>query len=206
MPTVDIFDMNRQVVGHMQLRDDIFDVPANRHVVHEVVLYQLAKRRRGTAKTKGRSEVSGGGKKPWRQKGTGRARAGTSRSPLWRGGGTVHGPQPRTYDLRVPKKVRRLAVKVVLSQKLREQALVIVDQLQLPEIRTKHFYAWMQRFGLEKPLVVISGKDEILEKSARNIPNVKVLRCEGLNVFDMLKHGNLVLTKDTVSKIEESLG
>ncbi|MGQ9484732.1 MAG: 50S ribosomal protein L4 [Desulfosoma sp.] len=206
MPTVDIFDMNRQVVGQMQLRDDIFDVPANRHVVHEVVLYQLAKRRRGTAKTKGRSEVSGGGKKPWRQKGTGRARAGTSRSPLWRGGGTVHGPQPRTYDLKVPKKVRRLAVKVVLSQKLREQALVIVDQLQLPEIRTKHFYAWMQRFGLEKPLVVISGKDEILEKSARNIPDVKVLRCEGLNVFDMLKHRNLVLTKDTVSKIEESLG
>ncbi|MGQ9749455.1 50S ribosomal protein L4 [Desulfosoma sp.] len=206
MPTVDIFDMNRQVVGQMQLRDDIFDVPANRHVVHEVVLYQLAKRRRGTAKTKGRSEVSGGGKKPWRQKGTGRARAGTSRSPLWRGGGTVHGPQPRTYDLKVPKKVRRLAVKVVLSQKLREQALVIVDQLQLPEIRTKHFYAWMQRFGLDKPLVVISGKDEILEKSARNIPDVKVLRCEGLNVFDMLKHRNLVLTKDTVSKIEESLG
>lgn len=206
MPTVEIFDMNRQVVGQMELRDDIFDVPPNPHVVHEVVLYQLAKRRRGTAKTKGRSEVSGGGKKPWRQKGTGRARAGTSRSPVWRGGGVVHGPQPRSYDMRVPKKVRRLALKVVLSQKLREQALLVVDQLNFPEIKTKNFYSWMQRFELQKPLVVIAGKDEVVEKSARNIANVKVLRCEGLNVFDMLKHGNVVLTKDTVSQIEESLG
>ncbi|ROR01734.1 50S ribosomal protein L4 [Desulfosoma caldarium] len=206
MPTVDIFDMNRQVVGQLDLRDDIFNVPAKSHVVHHVVLYQLAKRRRGTAKTKGRSEVSGGGKKPWRQKGTGRARAGTTRSPLWRGGGTVHGPQPRTYNLKVPKKVRRLALKMVLSQKLRDQALVVVDQLQFPEIKTKHFHAWMHRFALQKPLVVLAGKDEIVEKSARNIPDVKVLRSEGLNVFDMLKHGNLVLTKDTVSKIEESLG
>ncbi len=206
MPTIDIFDMNRQVVGQMELRDDIFAVPVKPHVIHEVVLYQLAKRRAGTAKTKGRSEVSGGGRKPWRQKGTGRARVGTIRSPLWRGGGVVHGPRPRSYEMKVPKKVRKLALKMALSQKLEDRELTVLEELRLPEIKTKAFAAWMERFELEKPLVVIAQKDEVVEKSARNIPNVKVLRSEGLNVYDLLKYRNVVLTRDTVAKIEESLG
>ncbi len=206
MPIVDVYDINREVVGQLELRDDIFGVPVKPHVLHEVVLYQLAKRRAGTAKTKGRSEVAGGGRKPWRQKGTGRARAGTIRSPLWRGGGTVHGPQPRSYEMRVPKKVRRQALKMALSQKLLDRELTVVDSLQLAEIKTKAFAEVLRRFEAEKPLVVIDRRDEVIEKSARNIPQAKVLRSEGLNVYDLLNHRSVLLTRETVSKIEEALG
>jgi len=206
MPIVDVYDMNRGVVGQLELRDDIFGVPVKPHVLHEVVLYQLAKRRAGTAKTKGRSEVSGGGRKPWRQKGTGRARAGTIRSPLWRGGGTVHGPQPRSYEMRVPKKVRRQALKMALSQKLLDRELTVLDSFHLAEIKTKAFAEVLRRFEAEKPLVVIDRRDEVIEKSARNIPRAKVLRSEGLNVYDLLNHHSVLLTRETVSKIEEALG
>jgi len=206
MPTVDLYSMNREVVGQMDLREDIFGVPVKPHVMHQVVLYQLNKRRSGTAKTKGRSEVAGGGKKPWRQKGTGRARAGTSRSPLWRGGGTIHGPQPRSYDLKVPKKVRALGLKMALSQKILDGEFTVLDQIQLERIKTKDFSAILKRFDLSKTLVVIPWKDERVEKSARNLPNVKVLRSEGLNVYDVLNHHHLLLTRETVGKIEESLG
>lgn len=206
MPTVDLYSMNREVVGQMDLREDIFGVPVKPHVMHQVVLYQLNKRRSGTAKTKGRSEVAGGGKKPWRQKGTGRARAGTSRSPLWRGGGTIHGPQPRSYDLKVPKKVRALGLKMALSQKIIDGEFTVLDQIQLERIKTKDFSALLERFDLSKTLVVIPWKDERVEKSARNLPNVKVLRSEGLNVYDVLNHHHLLLTRETVGKIEESLG
>ncbi|QCQ21057.1 50S ribosomal protein L4 [Desulfoglaeba alkanexedens] len=206
MAIVDVYDMNREVVGQLELRDDIFGVPVKPHVLHEVVLYQLAKRRAGTAKTKGRSEVSGGGRKPWRQKGTGRARAGTIRSPLWRGGGIVHGPQPRSYEMRVPKKLRRQALKMALSQKLLDRELTVVDSLHLAEIKTKTFAEMLRRFEAEKPLVVIDRRDEVIEKSARNIPRTKVLRSEGLNVYDLLNHHSVLLTRETVSKIEEALG
>lgn len=206
MPTVDLYNMNRDVVGQLELREDIFAVPVKPHVMHEVVLYQLAKRRAGTAKVKGRSEVAGGGKKPWRQKGTGRARAGTSRSPLWRGGGTIHGPQPRTYDMRVPKKVRRLALKMALTQKLLDRELTVLDQFQFEQIKTRDFAALLNRFELGKTLVVIPSPDETVVKSARNIPNVKVLRSEGLNVYDLLNYHNLLMTRETVGKIEESIG
>ncbi|MBP8644524.1 MAG: 50S ribosomal protein L4 [Syntrophobacteraceae bacterium] len=206
MPTVDLYSMNREVVGQLDLREDIFGVPVKPHVMHQVVLYQLNKRRSGTAKTKGRSEVAGGGKKPWRQKGTGRARAGTSRSPLWRGGGTIHGPQPRSYDMRVPKKVRALGLKMALSQKIADGEFTVLDQIQLERIKTKDFSALLERFDLSKTLVVIPWKDERVEKSARNLPNVKVLRSEGLNVYDVLNHHHLLLTRETVGKIEESLG
>lgn len=206
MPTVDIYSTNRDVVGQLELREDIFAVPVKTHVLHEVVLYQLAKRRAGTAKTKGRSEVSGGGKKPWRQKGTGRARAGTSRSPIWRGGGTIHGPQPRSYDMRIPKKVRRLALKMALSQKLVDKEMTVLDSLQLERIKTKDFVEILKRFELQKTLVVIDRQDETVERSARNIPNVKVLRSEGLNVYDLLHYHHLLLTRATVGKIEETLG
>jgi large subunit ribosomal protein L4 len=206
MPTVDVYNLERTVIGQLELSDGIFAVPVKPHVMHEVVLYQLAKRRAGTAKTKGRSEISGGGKKPWRQKGTGRARAGTSRSPVWRGGGTIHGPQPRSYDMRVPKKVRRLALKMALSQKVLDRELTILDQLHLERIKTKEFAAVLDRFELGKTLVVLSQSDENVEKSARNIPNVKVLRSEGLNVYDLLDYHNLLMTQGCVEKIEETLG
>lgn len=205
MPSVDVYDNNREVVDRLDLREDVFAVAVNPHVLHEVVLYQLAKRRAGTAKVKGRSEVKGGGRKPWRQKGTGRARSGTNRSPIWRGGGTIHGPQPRDYTMNVPKKVRKLALKMALSQKLLDQELTVVDRFGLEQIRTRDLVRIIDRFQLEKPLVVIADRDEIIEKSARNIPNLKVLRSEGLNVYDVLNHHTLVLTKDSVGRIEEAL-
>jgi large subunit ribosomal protein L4 len=205
MPTVDVFNLNHEVTGQLELSDAIFGVPVKTHVLHEVVLYQLAKRRAGTAKTKGRSEVSGGGKKPWKQKGTGRARAGTSRSPIWRGGGTIHGPQPRDYDMRIPKKVRRLALKMALSQKIIDAEFKVVDLFKLDRIKTKDFADLLTRFELGKTLVVLPEHDEAIEKSARNIPNVKVLRSEGLNVYDLLNYHAVILSKDCISKIEETL-
>lgn len=206
MPTVDLYNSNSEVVGQFDLRDDIFAVPVNTHILHQVVLYQLAKRRAGTAKVKGRSEVSGGGRKPYRQKGTGRARAGTSRSPIWRGGGTVHGPRPRSYDIKVPKKVRKLALKMALTQKLLDQELKVLDRLELERIKTKDFVGILDRLQVDKTLVVIHEDNEMLRKSARNIPRVKVLRSEGLNVYDLLNYHNVLLTQKTVGKIEESLG
>ncbi len=205
MPTVDVYNLAREVTGQLELSDSVFGVPVKSHVLHEVVVYQLAKRRAGTAKTKGRSEVSGGGKKPWRQKGTGRARSGTSRSPVWRGGGTIHGPQPRDYEMRVPKKVRRLALKMALSQKVLDESFTVIDELKLEAIRTKDFVSLLARFELGKTLVVLPGPDEIIEKSARNIPNVKVMRSEGLNVYDLLDYRAVILSRECVGRIEEAL-
>ncbi|MGA3114498.1 MAG: 50S ribosomal protein L4 [Syntrophobacteraceae bacterium] len=205
MPTVDVFNLDREVTGQLELSDAIFGVPVKSHVLHEVVIYQLAKRRAGTAKAKGRSEVRGGGKKPWRQKGTGRARAGTSRSPIWRGGGTIHGPQPRDYEMRIPKKVRRLALKMALSQKVLDDGFKVIDQLKLDRIRTKDFVELLDRFELGKTLVVLPEPDEIIEKSARNIPSVKILRSEGLNVYDLLNYHSVILSRECVGRIEEAL-
>jgi large subunit ribosomal protein L4 len=205
MPTVDVFNLESKVTGRLELSDAIFGVPVKSHVLHEVVIYQLAKRRAGTAKAKGRSEIRGGGKKPWRQKGTGRARAGTSRSPIWRGGGTIHGPQPRDYEMRIPKKVRRLALKMALSQKVLDDGFKVIDQLRLDRIRTKDFVDLLDRFELGKTLVVLPEPDEMIEKSARNIPNVKVLRSEGLNVYDLLNYHAVILSRECVSRIEEAL-
>ncbi len=205
MPTVDVYNLDSEVTGQLELSDAIFGVPVKSHVLHEVVVYQLAKRRAGTAKTKGRSEVRGGGKKPWRQKGTGRARAGTGRSPIWRGGGTIHGPRPRDYEMRVPKKVRRLALKMALSQKVLDDSFKVIDSFKLDRIRTKDFVDLLDRFELGKTLVVLPEPDEIIEKSARNIPNVKILRSEGLNVYDLLDYHAVILSRECVSRIEEAL-
>lgn len=206
MPTVDVYNMQKEITGQLALRDDIFNVPVKIAVLHQVVLYHLAKRRAGTAKTKTRAEVSGGGRKPWRQKGTGRARAGSIRSPLWKGGGVIHGPQPRSYAFKLPKKVRRLALKMALSQKLRDAELTVLDRIQMERISTKDFVAMMKRFEWGKTLFVMPQSDEVVEKSARNIPLVKVIRWEGLNVYDVLNYHHLVLTQETVQKIEEFLG
>jgi large subunit ribosomal protein L4 len=205
MPTVDVFNLNHEVTGQLELSEAIFGVPVKTHVLHEVVVYQLAKRRAGTSKTKGRSEVSGGGKKPWKQKGTGRARAGTSRSPIWRGGGTIHGPHPRDYEMHIPKKVRRLALKMALSQKVLDDEFKVIDQFKLDRIKTKDFVELMDRFELGKTLIVLPEPDEIIEKSARNIPNVKVLRSEGLNVYDLLDYHVVILSRECVGRIEEAL-
>ncbi|MEJ5299943.1 MAG: 50S ribosomal protein L4 [Thermodesulforhabdaceae bacterium] len=206
MPTVYVYNMNKEMVGELNLRDDIFNVPVKIPVLHQVVLYQLAKRRAGTAKTKTRTEVSGGGRKPWRQKGTGRARVGSIRSPLWRGGGIIHGPKPRSYAFKLPKKVRRLALKMALSQKLKDFELTVLDKLQMDRISTKEFVSFMKRFELGKTLFVMPLDDEVVEKSARNIPLVKILRWDGLNVYDVLNYHHLVLTQESVQKIEEFLG
>ena len=205
MPTVDVFNLNREVTGQIELSEAIFGVPVKTHVLHEVVVYQLAKRRAGTAKTKGRSEVRGGGKKPWKQKGTGRARAGTSRSPIWRGGGTIHGPHPRDYEMHIPKKVRRLALKMALSQKVLDDEFKVIDQFKLDRIKTKDFVELMDRFELGKTLIVLPEPDEVIEKSARNIPNVKILRSEGLNVYDLLDYHVVILSRECVGRIEEAL-
>ncbi len=207
MPVIDVFNIKRERVGELELSDYVFNAPNKSYILHEVIRIQLANRRAGTASTKGRSEVSGGGRKPWRQKGTGRARAGTIRSPLWKGGGVVFGPKPRKYALKVPKKVRRLALRIALSNKVRDQQMTVLDSFALERIKTKDFLKIIGDLQLEgRVLVVVDGRDEKVEKSARNIPWVKVLPTEGINVFDLLKYENLLLSRDGVGKIEEALG
>jgi large subunit ribosomal protein L4 len=163
---------------------------------------QTANRRAGTASTKEKGEVRGGGKKPWKQKGTGRARAGSIRSPLWPGGGTVFGPHPRDYGYTMPKRARKAALRSILAQKLREQRLLIVDRLEIPEMKTKHFVALLQGLGIDDSvLVVIPDGDERLERAGRNLPRVKVLRAAGLNVYDLLRYHHVVLTRDALQAI-----
>ncbi len=203
--SVDVVNTNNEKVDSLELPEAIFGAAAKPHLLHEVVRMQLANRRQGTADTKGRAEVSGGGKKPWRQKGTGRARAGTIRSPLWRGGGTVFGPTPRDHSYTVPKKVRRLALISALSMKVKEEKLLVIKDFPLAEVKTKKFKEVLDRFGLKKTLVVIDRASEFLEKSSRNLPDVKMMRCEGINVYDLLKYDSLVLLEPSIQKIEGAL-
>jgi len=195
----------REKVGQMDLSEAVFAAEPKPHLLHEVVVWQLACRRAGTAKTKTRGEVRGGGRKPWRQKGTGRARSGSRRSPLWRGGGTTFGPQPRDYSYTVPKKVRKAALRVALSDKLREEKLMVLRGFGLSQIKTKDFVEVLSRLAAANTLIITAGPDDILEKSSRNVPRVKVLRAEGLNVYDILKHEHLLLTEQAVGTIEEAL-
>jgi len=205
MPTLDVIDRNNQKVGSMELSEAVFAAEVKPHLLHEVVVWQLAKRRAGTACTKGRSELRGGGKKPWRQKGTGRARVGSRRSPLWRGGGTVFGPKPRDYGYTLPKKVKKAALRSALSSKLGEDKLTLLEGFELEAIKTKDFVGVLGALATDNCLVITSGVDVVLEKSSRNVPKVKVLRAEGLNVYDILKYDRLVLLKDAVAGIEEAL-
>ena len=206
MPTVNVFNMAKEKVGEVTLPEDIFNRPVETHLLHRAVTMQLANRRAGTVSTKGRSEVRGGGRKPHRQKGSGRARAGTSRSPLMRKGGVVFGPKPRTIEVRMPKKLKRLALKMALSSKWQSDHLVILDDYRLEEIKTKPFCSFLDRFALKKVLIITEQENETLEKSARNVPTVKVLRVEGLNPYDVLKFDHLVLNQPSVTRIEEALG
>lgn len=205
MPKVTVCNSKNEEVGEIELNDEIFDVPIKPHLLHEVVNMQRARRRAGTASTKGRSEVRGGGRKPWRQKGTGRARAGTRSSPIWRGGGVTFGPKPRDFTPKVSRRIRKQALKMALSGKRRDNEMVVLDGLDLSEIKTKAVVELLEVFGLKNVLVVTPERDDVLEKSARNIPHTKVLRSEGLNVYDILKYRHLVLMKDAVPKIEAAL-
>ena len=205
MPIAGVFDIEKNKVSEIELSDAVFDVEVNEAVLYEVVKMQMALRRRGTADTKERGEISGGGKKPWRQKGTGRARSGTSRSPLWRGGGTVFGPHPRDYSFKVPKKVRRKALMSALTLKYRGNQMVILRDFPLTEIKTKKFAEVVNRFGWEKVLIILDKSYPVLEKSSKNIKNVKMMRSEGLNVYDLLNYEHVVLLEPSVKLIEGTL-
>lgn len=206
MPKVALYNVNGKQVGDIDLKDDIFGAEINEAILHDVVIMQLANRRQGTADTKTRAEVSGGGKKPWRQKGTGRARAGSSRSPIWRTGGIVFGPHPRSYKYNMPKKIRRLAIKSALSSKVQNGSIIVLDELTLQQPKTKEMVEILNNLNIDrKALVVTAGVDTNVVKSARNIPGVTPTFASGLNVYDILNHDKLVITKDAVSKVEEVL-
>jgi len=205
MPKVPLLNQSGEKIGEIELSDSIFDVKIRPYIIYEVVKWQLAKRRAGTASTKTRGEVRGGGRKPWRQKGTGRARVGSIRSPLWRGGGVIFGPRPRDYAYSLPKKVRKQAIKMALTSRLKEGRLIVVDDISLDVIKTKKFLEVMNNLRLEKALIVTNGHRERLELSARNVPNFQVMPVDGLNVYDILRYQFLVLLRESILKIEERL-
>jgi large subunit ribosomal protein L4 len=205
MPVAAVFDIEKNKVAEITLDDAVFGADVNEAVLYEYVRMQMANRRLGTAATKGRSDVRGGGKKPWRQKGTGRARAGTIRSPLWRGGGTVFGPEPHSYAYRLPKKVRRLALISALSLKVKEDKMMILRDFPMEEIKTKRFAQVLDRLGLQKVLFVLDKSHPVLEKSSRNIQDVKMIRSEGINVYDLLRYDRVVLLEPSVKLIEGML-
>jgi large subunit ribosomal protein L4 len=205
MAVADVFDIEKKKVAQVELNDAIFGAEVNEAVVYDVIKMQMAARRSGTSSTKTRSDVSGGGKKPWRQKGTGRARAGTTRSPIWRGGGIVFGPHPRDYSISIPKKVRKKALISVLSMKLKEDKMVILKDFPMEKISTKAFKNIVDLFGFKKALFVLDDKNEVLLKSSRNIRNIKMIRSEGINVYDVLNCEHLVLLEPSVKKIEGAL-
>ncbi len=205
MPTVPVYNTKGSQVGEIALNDNIFGVKVNKALLHEAVTMQLASRRLGTSATKNRSAVRGGGRKPWRQKGTGQARVGSRRSPLWTGGGIIFGPSPRSYDYSLPKKARRQALKSALSAKVEAGEIIVVDNISFKEPKTKTMVGVLDKLKANQALIVTSEVDNNLYKSARNIPGVMTLITEGLNVYDILAHNHLIITKDAVSKVEEAL-
>lgn len=203
MPKVAVYNLSGQQVDEIELDERLFGAPLRADLMHDVVQMYLAGQRQGTHKVKGRSEVRGGGRKPWRQKGTGRARQGSIRSPQWKGGGVVHGPVARSYKYRLPKKVRRLALYSALSSKVDGGKLIVLENLNLAEAKTKHMAALLKQFSLQKALIVDSAKQEPAYLAARNIQGVKYVDANGVNVYDILRHDHLVLTKDAVEKVRE---
>ncbi|TYO95731.1 LSU ribosomal protein L4P [Geothermobacter ehrlichii] len=205
MAKITIYDVQKNAVGERDLADTVFNDDVKGYLIHDMVRYQLAKRRQGTAKTKGRSEVAGGGKKPYRQKGTGNARQGTVRAPQFVGGGAVFGPVPRDYSFKLNRKVKKAALRSALSARFKEEKLTVLNSLKLEKISTRGFAEFLKRFELDGTLVVIEESDPTVELSARNIPGVKVLRAEGVNVYDIMKYPNLVLTEGAVTQLEGAL-
>lgn len=203
MAKVSVYNMEGSQVGEIELSDAVFGVKVNEHLVHMAVLQQLANNRQGTQKAKTRSEVSGGGRRPWRQKGTGHARQGSTRAPQWTGGGVVFAPTPRDYSFKLNKKEKQLALKSALTSRVAEEKIFVLDALKMDEVKTKKFQAVLDALKVNKALVVLEENDQNVILSARNIPNVKTAQTNTINVYDILKYDTLVITKDAVSKIEE---
>ncbi len=206
MIKADLYNQKKEKVGEVELKESIFAVPKKKSIVHEYVRWLLARKRAGTASTKNRSEVKGGGRKPWRQKGTGRARHGSIRSPVWKGGGVVFGPKPRDFAFNLPKKIRKKALKIALSDKFREEKIYFIDQLSLEEIKTKEAYEILRAFNTLNSLVIIEEKDEKIVKSFRNIPKVDTFRWDEINAYEILKKKDLLITKGALDKIQERWG
>ena len=205
MISIELYNSQKKSVGQVELSEKVFGGPVRPYLYHDVIRWQLARRRQGTASTKVRSQVRGGGKKPWRQKGTGRARAGTTRSPLWRGGGIIFGPHPRDYDYSLPHKVRKAALRSALAEKLAAHKLIVLAELELPEIKTKEFLKIMTGLGVDRALILIESENPKLKLSARNVKKFKVLPIAGLNLFDLLHFDNLILTRGTLPELERIL-
>ena len=203
MANVSVYNMEGKEVGKIELNDAVFGVEVNEHLVHLAVVQQLANNRQGTQKAKTRAEVSGGGRKPWRQKGTGHARQGSTRAPQWTGGGVVFAPVPRDYSFKMNKKEKKAALKSALTSKVQNSTLIVVDELKFDEIKTKKFAAVMENLKVEKGLVVLAQNDANVVLSAKNIPTVQTTLTSTLNVYDVMNAGTVVLTKDAVAKIEE---
>ena len=203
MAKVTVYNMKGSEVGSLELNDAVFGVDVNEHLVHMAVVQQLANNRQGTQKAKTRAEVSGGGRKPWRQKGTGRARQGSTRSPQWTHGGVVFAPTPRDYTFKLNKKEKRAALKSALTAKVNDQKFIVLDELKLNEIKTKNFQEVLNNLKVEGALVVLNENDQNVVLSARNIPAVKTTQINSLNVFDVLKYQNVIATKAAVASIEE---
>ena len=203
MANVSVYNMEGKEVGTIELNDAVFGVEVNEHLVHMAVVAQLANKRQGTQKAKTRSEISGGGRKPWRQKGTGHARQGSTRSPQWTGGGMVFAPTPRDYTITLNKKEKRAALKSALTSRVNENKFVVVDELKFDEVKTKNFKAVMNNLKVSKALVVLADNDQNTVLSARNIPEVKTSLVNTINVFDILKYNTVVATKAAVASIEE---
>ena len=203
MANVSVYNMEGKEVGKMDLNDAVFGVEVNEHLVHLAVVAQLANKRQGTQKAKTRSEVSGGGRKPWRQKGTGHARQGSTRAPQWKGGGVVFAPVPRDYSFKMNKKVKRAALKSALTSRVQAEKLIVVDELKFDEIKTRNFAKVMDNLKVNKGLVILSDNDQNTVLSARNLPTINTTLVGALNVYDVMKAGTVVLTRDAVAKIEE---
>ncbi len=204
MPKVALYNTEGASVGEIELKDEVFGVEVNQYVLHQVVKMQLANKRQGTQSALTRAEVSGGGIKPWRQKGTGRARHGSIRSPIWKHGGVVFAPKPRSYRYTLPKKIRRLAMKSALSSKVNTQSIYVMESLELPEAKTREMAKVLKNLKIDrKALVVIPGKNETVERAVRNIPNVKLAYVNTLNVLDILNYDNFIITQDAARLVEE---
>lgn len=204
MPKVALYNMDGASVGEFTLKDEVFGIEVNQYVLHQVVKMQLANKRQGTQSTLTRAEVRGGGIKPWRQKGTGRARAGSSRSPIWTKGGVVFAPKPRNYSYTLPRKIKRLAMKSALSSKVLDQNIIVMESLALPQAKTKEMVKVLKNLKAEnKVLLVIPGKNEVVERAVRNIPGVKLAFVNTLNVLDILNYDHFIITQDAARLVEE---
>ncbi len=206
MAKIAVYDVNRNQVGEREIADEVFNVDVKEYLIHDMVRYQLAARRQGTAATKTRRMVAGGGKKPYKQKGTGNARQGSIRAPHFVGGGTVFGPQPRDYTFKLNRKVKKAALRSALSVRFKEEGLTVLNALEMEGVSTKNFAAILKRFELSSALIVVDGSDPKVELSARNLPNVKVLRADGVNVYDVMRYRQVVLTEAAVNQLEGALG